>query len=598
MDDESLAQVQEETTLTKIRVTLNNMNIKLWEAPYLNMETKAPVEEKLHELAVTLKNEVDLPLPYLFQGLQMLQKTALDKLAAREKFNQTGVAKLRVRCARGIKCKVKDVEISLNVEGIVLLEKLAEMTGLKVDNLQVITGGKVVKKTDCLKAQGLKNSSNLMLVKVGNDKSLKLVEEQRKILEDTKSDAKRLGGRKSHDNHSLQIADQSGKSIELPPAEKQALVIAMSLHEKGKSALKKKDYSLALVLLLEADNEFKSCRSDLLNLVDNYAILNLDIAWCYLCLQTVSELGDAEARLDACEKKFNESYGNNLERLAALKGSTGNESALLMRLHLLQGIVAFHQGRTREARPLLLKSQIEHSMLAVDENSLVEVAGMGYSIAEARLGLRTAHGDIKLAVDHIIRRREEKENIKKKEAEDLERERLREKLGQCADGSWVNVGYYKTLVGMGFTDKVAATALRQANNSLNLAVQMLQEEPDLIQLAAEDRPDKKKKKMEVTDEMVATVSAMGFEPDMAKRALQQEGDVEAAVQKLMASGGIIMDMEEMEAENVLKAKKQEDHDAYNRIKDDISTFEEDHLDLDLQEELEFLHKYLQLLPKN
>jgi hypothetical protein len=87
---------------------------------------------------------------------------------------------------------------------------------------------------------------------------------------------------------------------------------------------------------------------------------------------------------------------------------------------------------------------------------------------------------------------------------------------------------------------------------------------------------------------------MGFEPDMAKRALQQEGDVEAAVQKLMASGGIIMDMEEMEAENVLKAKKREDHDAYNRIKDDISTFEEDHLDLDLQEELEFLHKYLQL----
>jgi len=591
-----LAQVQEETTLTKIRVTLNDMNIKLWESPYLNPESKSPVEGKIHELAVTLKGEIDLPLPHLFQGLQMLQKTALDKLAARAKFNQTGVAKLRLRCARGIKCRVKDIEISLDEEGAVLLEKLAEMTELKVDNIQVITGGRVVKKNSTLKAQGFKNSSNLMLVKVGDDKSLKLVAEQRKILDDTKSDAKRLGGRKSHDDHSLQIADQSGKSIDLPKKEKEALVIAMSLHEKGKSALKNKDYSLAIVLLLEADQEFKSCRSDLLNLVDNYAILNLDIAWCYLCLQTVGELDNAEARLDICEKKFSESYGQNLERLEALKGSTGNESALLMRLHLLQGIVAFHQGRIREARPLLLKAQIEQTMLAVDENSLVEVAGMGYSIAEARLGLRSAHGDIKFDVDHIIRRREKKEEIKKKEAEEQVRSKLRNKLGKCADGSWVNVGYYKTLLGMGFSDKVAATALRQASNSLNLAVQMLQEEPDLIQLAAEDRPGKKKK-IEVTDEMVATVVAMGFDVEMAKKAIQIEGGVEAAVEALMASGGVVMDMDQMEVENEGKMEKQEDHDAYNRIKDDISTFEEDHLDLDLHEEFEYLHKYLQLLPK-
>ena len=88
------------------------------------------MEEKLHELAVTLKGEIDLPLPHLFQGLQMLQRTALDKLAARAKFNETGVAKLRLRCARGIKCRVKDIEISLDEEGALLMEKLAEMTGM------------------------------------------------------------------------------------------------------------------------------------------------------------------------------------------------------------------------------------------------------------------------------------------------------------------------------------------------------------------------------------------------------------------------------------------------------------------------------------
>ena len=106
-----------------------------------------------------------------------------------------------------------------------------------------------------------------------------------------------------------------------------------------------------------------------------------------------------------------------------------------------------------------------------------------YSIAEARLGLRATQGDVKMAVEHILKRREEKELARKKEQEENERNKLMDKLGQCADGSWVNVGYYKTLVGMGFSGKVARTALKQANNSLNLAVQLLQEEPDLIQVA-------------------------------------------------------------------------------------------------------------------
>ena len=35
MDTASLAQVQEETTLTKIRVNLKSKNVKLWEPPYL-----------------------------------------------------------------------------------------------------------------------------------------------------------------------------------------------------------------------------------------------------------------------------------------------------------------------------------------------------------------------------------------------------------------------------------------------------------------------------------------------------------------------------------------------------------------------------------
>ena len=68
------------------------------------------------------------------------------------------------------------------------------------------------------------------------------------------------------------------------------MVIAMSLHEKGREALDKGDYPSALVFLLEAEQEFSVCNSQLVNSVDNFAILNLDISWCYLMLQALQTI--------------------------------------------------------------------------------------------------------------------------------------------------------------------------------------------------------------------------------------------------------------------------------------------------------------------
>ena len=68
---------------------------------------------------------------------------------------------------------------------------------------------------------------------------------------------------------------------------------------------------------------FSQCQSSLLERVDNYGILNLDIAWCYLALQSIAELPAVEARLQQCERSLKRSYGENMERVVALKGSTG-----------------------------------------------------------------------------------------------------------------------------------------------------------------------------------------------------------------------------------------------------------------------------------
>ena len=56
-----------------------------------------------------------------------------------------------------------------------------------------------------------------------------------------------------------QVADQSGRSLQLPAAEKKALIIAMSLHEKGRAALLTGDYSLGISLFTTAENSYKSC---------------------------------------------------------------------------------------------------------------------------------------------------------------------------------------------------------------------------------------------------------------------------------------------------------------------------------------------------
>lgn len=45
--------------------------------------------------------------------------------------------------------------------------------------------------------------------------------------------------------------------MQIPAKEKKALMVAMTLHEKGRTALKDENYPLALVYLLEADKCFR-----------------------------------------------------------------------------------------------------------------------------------------------------------------------------------------------------------------------------------------------------------------------------------------------------------------------------------------------------
>lgn len=241
-------------------------------------------------------------------ALTELQHHAIEKRRANEAFATHGIATIKVRApvnnAQNGGARFLTVTTPLTATGAEFHAQIAELLELAVDNVRVINAGRFLRDSETLEAQGVRNHHQVMAVSMTTPPitpvntntsedgagagAIALPTASENIYEKvarTRRDAELLT-----DGHQyMEMEDQAGNTVHLPPQERSAILMALALHEKGKAALRREQFSEALVWLLEADDEYKRCGSALLQSVDNWALLNLDVVWCYLCLKVDNE---------------------------------------------------------------------------------------------------------------------------------------------------------------------------------------------------------------------------------------------------------------------------------------------------------------------
>lgn len=127
------------------------------------------------------------------------------------------------------------------------------------------------------------------------------------------------------DTTNLEITDQRGSTVPMAKEDRLAFLTALALHRLGRHSVEPEE---AIVFLLEADSEW-SMHPHLrawADRVDNYGLLQLDICWAYLQLESLSNLPDSLRRLEEAERVLRKQVNVNFVTLALAQADLGNSN--------------------------------------------------------------------------------------------------------------------------------------------------------------------------------------------------------------------------------------------------------------------------------
>lgn len=191
-------------------------------------------------------------------------------------------------------------------------------------------------------------------------------------------------------------------------------------------------------MLLLADGAFAEASAATTELVDNPAMLQLDLVWADFRLLQQHQggggggggagggaLADAEARLGRAREQLRRAHGPAGERLRVLHGGFRPELATYVRLELLEGVARYHRGDWDGARGKLLEARNKYGLLQVSGEAAGALEGMGFTRKEAERALRFCGGtDVAAAAEAAAGWRAQE--AERREAEERRRGRRRE----------------------------------------------------------------------------------------------------------------------------------------------------------------------------
>lgn len=555
-----------DASLDIVRKKLTQQRHKLWLPPFTPKDDndQNAANQAMHSLAVEFAESLEMAVELVSSDLKKLQSHALAKVEARARVTFEGRL---LGDGRSIIVSFPQTDLGSKVR------KTIEQT-LQVPRVEIICSGRAIQDNRSLQQQSIlpdvKRSSSrhlkVLLLASGHsceghpddEAAAVVVEEERLRLAVVVVQIREAAARLTRDGFGdLELTDaKTGALVPVPPLARTALITAILLHVKGRDLLRD-DHGdtteagavASLPFLSESDAAFAQCRSlgagVLVDKIDNFCQLQLDLVWAYVRLGNLDHLSDAERRLTISgERLMARTDPSFLEKLhnAALQNRTLPPAAVpLARFFLLRGISAQcrlqqsredtdgsmgaklgpvdEAGALEAAQKDLERAALFLKSLRVKDSSVLGLMELGATRVQATATLRKAEGHPDIAQNFWLDAQRQRREQKRSRHE-------QSKLGQTVDGSFIDLEKRKTLTDLyGVTHDLAVASLRQTNNDMNAALDWIQKNGNNNSNNQGTNTENTETVMVDVDEVaLVTLVSMGVSQSDAKAALQSCGN--------------------------------------------------------------------------